>query len=80
MSRETRIVCDRCGEEIKYQGWTAKFKKARPNRFRILKLLNGNPDGYSYSERDYELCNHCTFELNRFLVGVRMVNEQRETD
>lgn len=80
MSKETRIVCDRCGEEIKYQGWTAKLKKTCPNRFHILKLLNGNPDGYSYSERNYELCNHCTFELNRFFKGVKMVNEQREAD
>ena len=30
--------------------------------------------------RDYELCNDCTHELNRFLKGIRMVNEQRETD
>ena len=75
MSVETKIICDRCGKEIHYVGWTAKFRKNRPNRFHLLKLLNGNQDGYSYSERDYELCNDCTFELNRFLKGIRMVNE-----
>ena len=80
MGREIKISCDRCGKEIRYIGWTAKVRKNRPNRFRVLNLLNGNPDGYSYSEHDYELCNDCTFELNRFLKGVLMVNEQREAD
>lgn len=82
MSRETRIVCDRCGEEIKYVGWTSKlpFARKRPVRFKLLKLLNGNMDGYSYSECEYELCNKCTFELRIFLDGGKVINERRKAD
>lgn len=71
MSRETKIVCDRCGEEIHYRDWTAKFPfvRRKPFRFKLLKLYNGNPDGYSYSEREYELCNKCTMKLTAFLKG-----------
>lgn len=78
MSRVTKTICDRCGEEIKYIGWTAKFpfKRKRPFILRLLKLRNGNPSGYDYSEREYELCNKCTFELNLFLEGG-VVNEQK---
>lgn len=78
MSRVTKTVCDRCGEEIKYQGWTAKFpfKRKKPFMLKLLKLHNGNPSGYDYSERECELCNKCTFELNLFLEGGKVVNEQ----
>lgn len=82
MSRVTKTVCDRCGEEIIYQGWTAKFpfSRKRPFRLKLLKLYNGNPSGYDYSESEYELCNKCTFELNLFLGGGKVVNEQRKAD
>lgn len=76
--KETRIVCDRCGEEIVYRGWTAKlfFKKKFPFHFRILKLRNGNPSGYDYSEQQCELCNKCTFKLTVFLQGRELTNEK----
>ena len=81
MSRVTKMICDRCGKEIVYRGWTAKFPFARarkrPFLLKLLKLRNGNPSGYDYSESEYELCNKCTFELNLFLEGGKVVNEQR---
>lgn len=79
MSRVTNIICDRCGEEIVYRGWTSKlhFKKKFPFCFRILKLNNGNPSGYDYSELDCELCAKCTMKLSAFLRGGEIVNEQK---
>ena len=80
MSREERIVCDRCREEIKYVGWTAKLpfspSRKRPFRFKLLKLFNGNPSGYDYSEREYELCQKCTMKLNVFLSGRELSDER----
>ena len=62
-------ICDRCGCEIKYHGWTALIKGFR--KFFIRKLHNGNPDGYSYSDWDVELCSDCTKELEHFIkAGV----------
>ena len=58
-------ICDRCGCEIKYHGWTALIKGFR--KFFIRKLYNGNPDGYSYNDWDVELCSDCTKELERFI-------------
>lgn len=82
MSTVTKTVCDRCGKEIVYQGWTAKFpfSKKRPFLLKLLKLRNGNPSGYDYSECEYELCNKCTFKLTVFLSGGEVVNEQRRSD
>lgn len=82
MSRVEKVICDRCGEEIVYRGWTAKFPflRKRPFIFKLLKLRNGNPSGYDYSEREYELCNKCTFKLNVFLEGGEVVNEKRKAD
>ena len=82
MSRVTKTICDRCGEEIVYRGWTSKlhFAKKFPFRFRILKLKNGNPSGYDYSELDCELCAKCTMKLSAFLRGGEIVNDQREAD
>lgn len=55
---------------MKYTGWTALL--FRPAKFRLLKLLNGNHDGYSYSEEHIELCSDGTKELNVFLEGDRV--------
>lgn len=62
-------VCDRCGQKMVYSGWTAKIKgfKKFGLKLNILKLFNGNPDGYSYSERDYELCSDCTKQFEEFI-------------
>ena len=75
--QETRIICDRCGEEIVYRGWTSKlhFVKKFPFRFRILKLNNGNPSGYNYSEHDCELCAKCTMKLSAFLRGDELSHD-----
>lgn len=70
MARVTENFCDRCGARMKYTGWTALL--FRPAKFRLLKLLNGNHDGYSYSEDHIELCSDCTKELNVFLEGDRV--------
>ena len=35
----------------------------------MVKFLNGNPDGYSYTDWDYELCAECTKKLEGFLSG-----------
>lgn len=62
-------VCDRCGKQIRYVGWTAKLKNVfrRGKTIKVLSLWNGNPDGYSYSDRCYELCADCTKQLKEFL-------------
>ena len=57
MATICKKVCDRCGKQIHYIGWTSKLKKIG-----ILSILNGNPSGY-----DYSLCRECTKELNDFL-------------
>lgn len=52
-------ICDRCGKEMKYLGWTTIFKKF--SKMSYLKILNGNPDGYSYvNYSGKELCAECT--------------------
>lgn len=69
MATITQKICDRCGKPMKYAGWTAKirnaFKKGRT--VKIHKIFNGNPDGYSYSDSQYELCVDCTKQLEEFL-------------
>ena len=81
MSRVTKTFCDRCGNEIVYKGWTAKFpfKRKRPFILKLLQLRDGNKRGYDYYEREYELCNKCTFKLNAFLEGGE-VNERAKAD
>lgn len=69
MSTVTQQFCDRCGKLMKYVGWTAKLKNIskKGKTVKIHKLLNGNLDGYSYSDNYYELCADCTKELEDFL-------------
>ena len=71
MATIEKTVCDRCGKEIKYIGWTAKLKNVvkKGKRIKIHKLYNGNPDGYSYCDSSYELCADCTEKLKEFLKG-----------
>lgn len=66
-------VCDRCGQKMEYIGWTARIKNVfkKGKRILITKYYNGNPDGYSYSERYYELCADCTDKLKEFLSGKK---------
>lgn len=69
MAKRIQYLCDRCGEPIKYVGWTAIFLNVfkRGKKIEIRELYNGNPDGYSYLERRYELCSDCTKQLEKFL-------------
>ena len=60
----SKTVCDRCGKEIKYLGWTSKI-------FRVRKIFNGNPSGYDYSDCTWELCNECTKGLKEFMKGAK---------
>ena len=60
-------VCDRCGKEIKYKGWTTLFKKVTPTlEMSFYKLLNGNPGGYCYFREGGELCSECTEKFNEW--------------
>ena len=70
MATINTIVCDRCGREIKYVGWTSLllgFRKSYMRKFYIRQTLNGNPSGYNYSDWDFELCNECTKALEKFM-------------
>lgn len=71
MATVRKTVCDRCGKEIKYIGWTAKLKNVVKNgkRIKIHEILNGNQDGYSYCDMTFELCADCTEKLKEFLKG-----------
>ena len=40
MATICKKVCDRCGKEIHYIGWTSKLK-----RIGLLSILNRNPSG-----------------------------------
>ena len=69
MATITQKVCDRCGKPLGYNGWTAKIKNAfkRGKRVKITEYFNGNPDGYSYVNSEYEMCADCTRRLKIFL-------------
>lgn len=71
MAQITKKVCDRCGEEMVYNGWTAKLNRVKKtgNGIKILKLYCGNPSGYDYTEYGAELCVECTKKLGLFLSG-----------
>ena len=69
MGTYKRTVCDRCGKEIRYDGWTSFVKGFR--MFEVTSILNGNPDGYSYTERSIELCRECATGLKRYLHIVK---------
>ena len=71
MATVTEVICDRCGKPLKYIGWTANLRNVfkRGKTVKITKFYNGNSDGYSYSESQYELCADCTKELKVFLDG-----------
>lgn len=71
MATIKKKVCDRCGEEMVYKGWTAKIKgiKKTGKEINILRLYCGNPSGYDYIESGAELCVDCTKKLDVFLSG-----------
>ena len=62
MATICKKVCDRCGKQIHYIGWTSKLKKDW-----YIKHFKWESSGYDYSYCDYELCRECTKELNDFL-------------
>ncbi|MBO5963034.1 MAG: hypothetical protein J6P97_00975 [Bacteroidales bacterium] len=74
MATINKKVCDRCGEEIKYVGWTGILKKI-PKRLYLLELFNGNPDGYSYSEFEPELCSACVKSFHNWFNGDKPQKE-----
>jgi hypothetical protein len=75
MSRIYKNICDRCGKEIKYSGWTAFIFK--PQKIKIRQILNGNGNGYSYTDYDCELCKECTKALDKFVFGGVEDNERK---
>ncbi len=66
MATISKRVCDRCGNEMKYVGWTSVLTN-RYSSIKILKLLNGNHSGYDYGRNEYEMCTDCTKEFEKFL-------------
>ena len=46
MATITRKICDRCGKQMEYVGWTAKIENAfrKGKTVKIHKIFNGNPD------------------------------------
>ena len=76
MAEITKHICDRCKKEIKYFGWTALIKKSI--RIKVRKLYNGNHNGCSYSDYDYELCNECTKALGSFLDKYALVEGEKK--
>lgn len=77
MATVTTKVCDRCGEKLKVTGWTSKLPWKKSRKIKLLKLFNGNFDGYSYSEEEYELCRKCTFKLSLFLSGQYDISDDK---
>ena len=73
MAKVTKNICDRCGKQIKYSGWTAFIFK--PQKIKIRQILNGNHSGYNYTDYDIELCKDCTRALDKFVFGERKDNE-----
>lgn len=73
MATVTQKICDRCGKPIEYVGWTSKIRNAlrKGKTVKIHELLNGNPDGYSYLDNQYELCRDCTKQLEKFLMNKK---------
>lgn len=68
MATICKKVCDRCGKQIHYIGWTSKLKKIG-----ILSILNGNPSGYDYSYCDYGLCRMEKSGCDRMAVTSKAV-------
>ena len=60
-------VCDRCGKEVIYRGWTAILKGKRFEKLGIVQMLNGNCDGYHYFEGEYDLCSECSKSFEHWL-------------
>lgn len=69
MATITKRVCDRCGQEIKYKGWTSVIKNIfkRGSEIVIDEIYDGNPSGYDCENLKYELCAECTEKLKKFL-------------
>lgn len=69
MATISKKVCDRCGNPIKYVGWTGILKNVfrRGKTIKIVQLYYGNSTGYNYVDNSFELCADCTEKLNKFL-------------
>lgn len=71
MSETTIRICDRCEKPFEYRKskWAGYFVKGirKENHLHFHNMYYGNPDGYSYSEKRYDLCAECTEKLLKFL-------------
>lgn len=67
MAIQYKHVCDRCGKEMKYWGWTTGLFR---NKIKVVFSHNGAMSG-EYLDREYELCVDCTKEFKEFLKGER---------
>lgn len=73
MSKIVQTICDRCGKPFEYRfsnvaGYFRKGIKVR-NFFHFTTLFYGNPSGYEYMDKQFELCADCTNKLFEFLKG-----------
>lgn len=66
----SEILCDRCGKPMVYEGWTGMIKRY-PKRIFLRKLFNGNPDGYSYSDHNLDLCRDCCKSFHKWVESGR---------
>lgn len=71
MATIKKKICDRCGKEMVYSGWTAFVHPAR--RMKITEIFNGNPTGYDYSTDYVELCADCTRSYKRWFKDLSEV-------
>lgn len=72
---KSSVICDRCGKTFKYSQteWGAKLTRYKLKPVKILKLMYGNPSGYDYVERKYDICGDCTKALDAFMRGENNV-------
>lgn len=67
------VTCDRCGNKLwNKDGDSGKLKlawKKRSIKATLLTLFSGNYDGRHYFECQYNLCESCRQQLERWMLG-----------
>ena len=61
---QTKTICDRCGKEI--NGQYPRFKLCQKNR-RLDIIRFWGSGGYDYVSYDYDICDECNKELEKWL-------------